>query len=1294
MSARPEPSAPSCSRARAARVRRHKIAGAAALCGVLVASAVAWAYWSATAGSDSLGGAVAAAVTQGATPTAAAQAGRNVDVSWGASTLSNGHAVDGYLVKRYDAVTAVLQTTVSGCAGTVAATSCLESGVPSGSWKYTVTPVLAANWRGAEGLKSGIATVATATLSLDTTLFGAPLPRATTGSLAGFAANEGVGYRLDASTALTGSPSSVGAAGTATISSLAIPSTSDGAHTVYALGDASPTPSVASTGIVVDTTAPSATAEVTPTPNAAGWNATSPVQVALDANDGSGSGIDRIRYTTDGTDPATSATALDYASPLSLTSNTTVRYRASDVAGNASAVQTQLVKIDLTTPVNALSLSSVSGGAYLTGATVYYRGADAGSFTLTNALTDAGGSGVASSATAALTGTSTGWSHSPSVVALPSGGPYVSSSFSWSAGAASAPAERITGSDVAGITVSSDLTFTPDSAVPAGGALTVNGAAATGGGSVSGSVSGSFSIARTDYADGGSGLLSSVLTLESATLSSAGGIVVGTCGTYGSSSVITGNPAQTVSPPGCYRYTLTGVDRLGNTVAVSTVVKADSSAPSAPALTLSGPTGANTYVSGATVFINPQAGNSGSFQVAATSSDLDSGIQKVNFPALTGFASGSGDDSSSPFATTYSWSGAVGASGAQTVMATNGATGTTPNTFTVTPDTAGPAGGILTVNDAMATGGGSVSGNVSGAFLIARTDYADGGSGSGLASSVLTLESATLSSLGGIVVGTCGTFGSSSVITGNPAQTKTGPSCYRYTLTGTDRVGNIATISTIVVVDSTPPSTPGLTLSAPSGSTYISGNTVYINAQAGKSGGFQIAATTTDADTGIQKVTFPAVTGFSSGAGDDVLSPFATTYAWSGSGPAGDAGSKTVTATNTATGIAQSTFSIASDTTAPAAGVLTVNGSATSSFSTTGSFSIARTDYTDGGSGLVSSVLTREAAPLISADGVDSGTCGTYGTTIVLTGMPAQSVTGPACYRYTLTGTDQVGNVSSTSALVKVDTTAPSAPGLTLSSPTGNTYVTGSTVLISPKAGHSGSFQVAATTADSDSGIQKVNFPAPLGFGSGAGDDSSSPFGTTYSWSGAVGATGSQTVTSTNNAGATATSSFTVSPDIVSPTITAIASKQSNGGIGNGALEIGDQLILTFSEELLAANVPSMFTATETRASSGLLQTVPHVFLSIPSFTNGAVDTGDASYLSSGLLCILGVCSAGNATFGGTAAMSAGNTVVTLTVTSLSGTTTDSGQGTLVFQPGAAFEDRVGNAATASFSTASSFKLF
>src|SRR5204863_4201576 len=118
--------------------------------------------------------------------------------------------------------------------------------------------------------------------------------------------------------------------------------------------------------------------------------------------------------------------------------------------------------------------------------------------------------------------------------------------------------------------------------------------------------------------------------------------------------------------------------------------KVDTSAPSAPAITLASASG-NTYLSGTTVYLNAQAGKSGSFQASATSSDGDSGILRLNFPSLTGFSGGGGDIGSSPYQTTYSWSGAVSASGAQTVTSYDYASLTSTASFTVTPDKIGRA---------------------------------------------------------------------------------------------------------------------------------------------------------------------------------------------------------------------------------------------------------------------------------------------------------------------------------------------------------------------------------------------------------------------------------------------------------------------------------------------------------------------------------------------------------------------------------------------------------------------------
>jgi len=77
----------------------------------------------------------------------------DVTVSWSASKFADGTNVPSYIVKRYDAITNALQTTLSACSGNVGATSCVEHGVPTGSWKYTVTPA-AGVWRGTESAKS------------------------------------------------------------------------------------------------------------------------------------------------------------------------------------------------------------------------------------------------------------------------------------------------------------------------------------------------------------------------------------------------------------------------------------------------------------------------------------------------------------------------------------------------------------------------------------------------------------------------------------------------------------------------------------------------------------------------------------------------------------------------------------------------------------------------------------------------------------------------------------------------------------------------------------------------------------------------------------------------------------------------------------------------------------------------------------------------------------------------------------------------------------------------------------
>ena len=72
------------------------------------------------------------------------------------------------------------------------------------------------------------------------------------------------------------------------------------------------------------------------------------VSVSLSAVDG-GSGLDEIRYTTDGSDPSP-INGTVYASAFTISSATTVRFRAYDRLGNKEVVGRQLIQIDSSAP--------------------------------------------------------------------------------------------------------------------------------------------------------------------------------------------------------------------------------------------------------------------------------------------------------------------------------------------------------------------------------------------------------------------------------------------------------------------------------------------------------------------------------------------------------------------------------------------------------------------------------------------------------------------------------------------------------------------------------------------------------------------------------------------------------------------------------------------------------------------------------------------------------------------------------------------------------------------------------
>ena len=214
----------------------------------------------------------------------------------------------------------------------------------------------------------------------------------------------------------------------------------------------------------------------------------------------------------------------------------------------------------------------------------------------------------------------------------------------------------------------------------------------------------------------------------------------------------------------------------------------------------------NVAVNGTYVYYRPGA-TSGSFTVTASSTDSETGIASYSFPSL---GSGWTATPGSLGVETYTWSSAnpTTASGNLTVTATNNAGLTssgsnTTNPFTMVADSTAPTGGAVTVNGTPATTGGSSSYINSGTTLTlsGRTNYTETQSPtqSGLASSTLTIQSATLSN------NSCGTFGSPTTISGTTSQTVASGNCYLLTLTGTDNVGNAASIISTVKVDTTAP---------------------------------------------------------------------------------------------------------------------------------------------------------------------------------------------------------------------------------------------------------------------------------------------------------------------------------------------------------------------------------------------------------------------------------------------------------------------------------------------------------
>jgi hypothetical protein len=1218
---------------RALRPRRAAAALLAAAALVALAGHVAFGFWSGSASNGGgAGRAGAATVGAGAAPSVGEVGSGNVVVIWGASSLSNGVPVDGYLVRRYDELTGVAGTILTGCSGLITTMTCTETDTPQGDWAYTVTPVIGAHWRGAESLRSGAVDTGPGTMTLERTLFGgplAPLPATVAGTIAGFAPGEALTYAVD-DEVVVATPTQAGPDGTAAVS-LTIPAgLGDGPHSISV--DAASARS--STGIVVDTIAPTIDVVVTPPPNAAGWNGSSPVEVGGTVDDGGGSGVASVRYTDDGSDPKTSPTAMDLAGPVSFATTTTVRFFLTDLAGNASPVFTQQLNIDTTQPVFTVDLVDVTGGVYvepadeITGVpgAAYYRGAAAGSLRFLLTPVPMGGSPAVAAGFSALPPDAFGFSFDSASITTPVGGPFLSNAMTWVAGSTSTPEGTITLDNAAGNTFGSTGPIHNDSSAPVDGSVDAGGLVGTGG-RYSTVLALSLDLAKgTDAASGlanGAGQSDTPARLlrASAPLTSSDGIAGGTCGSYSAYAQVGGDdPAATVSHTvpddnTCYRYRYLVADHVGN-IAVNE--SPDIKVNATPAVSLTPTVATLTAVSGiaaqsiagSTAYYNPAL--SGSFDVDTSSTSDWVGVSQVSFPPIAGFSGGgavTAPVSGSVFRGTYAWTAnaASPSPGAQPITATNNAGETAARTgaFSVVKDDAGPTGGTV---DVTGLGGGYATSTT---VSVGFTPGADAGAGLTVGGARLLRASAALTAEDG--TGTCGAFGAYTLVATDPAtpRSDTVPvdgTCYRYRYVVADKVGNQTTyVSPDVKVAATAPSAPALDFSALSNVSWVgTGTTLYYRAGA-PSGSFRVTATSAEPASGIAGYAFPTLPGGWTGTPG---APGVQIYSWSAANPTAPVGAQTVTVTSGAGLTATTSFTAVADATPPTGGSVSYAGG----YNTAPTVSVAFAAGTDEGSGVVamSGLLQRAFATL------SSGTCGTYGSYATIASNPgspfSDSPPADGCYQYRYRISDNVGNEATytSASVVKQDATGPTGV-LSLTAPVG-AYLAAAGPTLYYKGNTTGSFRLVDAVTDAGSGAASAGFPqiATTGWTHDA-ETVTTPAGgpftsTAFSWTASPSTPGVKSIAGRDGAGNAGGPVLTFLNDSSAPTgggisytggvvnvasvpITAVAGTDAGSGIGTTTIK---------------RDVATLTTATETCG------TFPGTYATTVTLVGGA-DTGVAS---------------------------------------------------------------------------------
>ncbi len=390
---------------------------------------------------------------------------------------------------------------------------------------------------------------------------------------------------------------------------------------VTAQNNAGLTSAISSFTARADSTVPTSSMTCNTNPCGTGWINSTPVDIAINGDDGTGSGVKRIVYTTDGTDPTSSGTATTVnaaTATFQLSTAGTIKWFAVDNLLHASSVQSKTLQIDGTPPSapTGVAFSGISNGYWPgSGTTIFFKGGSAGTFTVAASGAADAQSGLAPYSYPSL---GSGWTNTA--------GDY---SFDATAGTQSG---SIAAENNAGLASTSGLNFTAqsDASAPTS-SISCSSAACSAGWYTSSPVA--ISIA-TGGESGASGVKQILYTTDGTDPTTSGTATI----------VSAASASFNVTALGSTTVKWAALDNVGNVSAVATqVVELDTTAPTAPAIGFSGFNHAYYAGSGSTVFF--QGGGSGGFTVTAGgSTESDSALAGYTYPSLgSGWSNTAGD---------------------------------------------------------------------------------------------------------------------------------------------------------------------------------------------------------------------------------------------------------------------------------------------------------------------------------------------------------------------------------------------------------------------------------------------------------------------------------------------------------------------------------------------------------------------------------------------------------------------------------------------------------------------------